>query len=61
MWIHEQIQYHMIECPNCHEDDDLEILDHGSEYTGGGYGNYWYLYKCLKCKHEFKYEKSDFF
>lgn len=51
----------MIECPECHETDDLEIIDHGSEYTGGGYGNYWYLYKCLKCKHEFRYEKSDYF
>lgn len=51
----------MIKCPNCHEVDELKIIDHGSEHTGGGYGTYWFLYKCLKCKHEFKLEKFDYF
>lgn len=34
-------------CPNCGSNEIIE--EKQSEYTGGGYADYWYEFQCQKC------------
>lgn len=50
----------MIKCPKCgHTEVECESK---TEYTGGGYAEYWDEFFCKQCNHEWRSEKrSDYF
>ncbi|MHA2104163.1 MAG: hypothetical protein ACW981_12110 [Candidatus Hodarchaeales archaeon] len=47
-------------CPKCNNSKIL--IEKQSEYTGGGYADYWEEYSCEKCGHDWRSdEKTDYF
>ena len=46
-------------CPRC--GSRAVEVDQQSEYTGGGYSDYWYEYYCNNCEFEWRSEvRSDY-
>ena len=43
-------------CPNCRS--KKVTYESVSEYTGGGYADYWYEFECQKCGNVWRSEKK---
>ena len=46
-----------VTCPNC--GGKKVTYQKESEYTGGGYADYWYEFECKKCGHIWRSEKKS--
>lgn len=52
----QQEETNEIRCPRCNSTDIT--FEHQTEYTGGGYADYWYEYECRKCGNIWRSEKE---